>query len=130
MTRIALVQQAASPKKSDNVAQGLHALRQAAREGAKVVCFAELAFESFYPRNPARGINVSHLAEPVPGPITQAFADAARESGVVVILNLFERDGDRCFDCSPVIDSDGLLLCKTRMVHITDYTCFHEQDYY
>jgi predicted amidohydrolase len=47
-----------------------------------------------------------------------------------VVLNLYERDGDRAFDCSPVIDADGSLLGRTRMIHITDYPCFHEQGYY
>ena len=47
-----------------------------------------------------------------------------------VVLNLFERDGDRCYDTSPVIDADGTLLGRTRMVHITEYPCFHEQGYY
>ncbi len=70
------------------------------------------------------------LAEPVPGPITAAVQELAAELGVVVILNLFERDGDRTFDCSPVIDADGRLLGRTRMIHITDYACFHEKGYY
>ena len=34
------------------------------------------------------------------------------------------------YDSSPVIDADGTLLGRTRMVHITDYPCFHEQGYY
>jgi N-carbamoylputrescine amidase len=46
------------------------------------------------------------------------------------VLNLFERDGDRTYDTSPVIDADGKLLGTTRMVHITDYPCFHEAGYY
>jgi N-carbamoylputrescine amidase len=29
-----------------------------------------------------------------------------------------------------VIDADGTLLGVTRMVHITEYACFHEQGYY
>ena len=38
--------------------------------------------------------------------------------------------GERTYDCSPVIDADGTLLGRTRMVHITDYPCFHEEGYY
>jgi N-carbamoylputrescine amidase len=34
------------------------------------------------------------------------------------------------WDSSPVIDGDGSLLGVTRMVHITDYPGFHEQEYY
>lgn len=127
--KIALVQQHADVDKTENVARGLRAFETAARAGAAVVCFAELAFEPFYPQHPA-GPGSRGQAEPVPGPTTDAFAAKARELGVVAVLNLFERDGDRTFDCSPVIDADGTLAGRTRMVHITEYVCFHEQGYY
>jgi len=127
--RLALVQQRVTSGKPENVARGLRAMEAAARAGARVVCFAELAFEPFYPQRPAAGDEAAR-AEPVPGPTTRLFMSRAAELGVVVVLNLFETDGERCFDCSPVIDSDGTLLGKTRMVHITDYDCFHEQGYY
>jgi N-carbamoylputrescine amidase len=104
-------------------------LKEAAIHGANLVCFAELAFEPFYPRDRATG-DVARLAEPVPGPTTNALAAAARRFGVVIVANLYERDGDRCYDSSPVIDADGTLLGRTRMVHITDYEGFHEQGYY
>ncbi len=48
----------------------------------------------------------------------------------MVVASLFERDGDRCYDTSPVIDADGTLLGRTRMVHITEFAGFHEQGYY
>jgi beta-ureidopropionase len=127
--RIALVQQHASHDKQANVARGLEALDEAAAAGARLACFAELAFERFYPQRPAAD-DARDLAEPIPGPVTEAFAAAARRLGLVVVLNLFERDGDRTFDTSPVIDADGTLLGRTRMIHITDYPCFHEQGYY
>ena len=127
--RIALVQQPATSDLAANLANGLDAARRAAAEGAKVVCFAELAFTPFYPQDPSSG-TVSDLAEEIPGPITEAFCALAQELGIVVVLNLFERDGERTYDSSPVIDTNGRLLGVTRMVHITDYPCFHEQDYY
>lgn len=127
--KIALVQQSATLDKQQNVQRGLAALERAARAGARVAAFAELAFERFHPQQRALQAPL-HLAEPVPGPVTDRFARAARELGIVVVLNLYERDGDRAYDCSPVIDADGTLLGRTRMVHITDYPCFHEQGYY
>lgn len=126
---IALVQQTASPDKQENIRRGVAALEKAAANGAKLVCFAELAFEPFYPQRPATPATLA-LAEPVPGPMTALFQAKAREHGVVVVLNLFERDGERTFDSSPVIDADGTLLGLTRMIHITEYACFHEQGYY
>lgn len=131
--RIALIQQHAGPDPGDNLRRGLAALAEAARDGAELVAFAELAFTRFHPQRPAAG-DVAALAEPVPGPTTERFAAAAREHGVVVVLNLFERaeqDGEVVtYDASPVLDADGSLAGVTRMVHITDYPCFHERGYY
>jgi predicted amidohydrolase len=127
--KIALVQQHATPDKAANLERGLARFEEAAAAGARLVCFAELAFEPFHPQRPAAG-DVRDLAEPIPGPVTTAFAARARRHGVVAVLNLFERDGARTYDSSPVIDADGRLLGVTRMLHITDYPCFHEQGYY
>ncbi len=127
--RIALVQQRASNDREANRRRGLAAVSRAADEGARVICFAELAFEPFYPQEPATPEGLE-LAEPVPGPTTEAFARRAADLGVVVVLNLFERDGVHTYDCSPVIDADGTLLGGTRMIHIADYPRFHERGYY
>ena len=127
--KIALVQHHASDDKDANIDRGLAAVDAAAQEGAALVVFAELAFERFHPQRPADG-DPLRLAETVPGPITDAFAERARRHGLVIVLNLYERDGTRAYDCSPVIDADGRLLGRTRMVHITEYACFHEQGYY
>ncbi|MFT4539410.1 MAG: putative amidohydrolase [Planctomycetota bacterium] len=127
--KIALIQQPASHDKAANVTRGLAAARKAASAGAEVIAFAELAFERFYPQHPATPES-AELAETIPGPMTDAFCDIAREFGVVIVLNLFERAGDETFDSSPVIDVDGSILGTTRMVHITEYDCFHERGYY
>jgi N-carbamoylputrescine amidase len=127
--KIGLVQQPASTDRQANRSRGLAAVERAAALGAQVVCFAELAFDPFYPQELATSDKLA-LAEPVPGPTTEAFAALASHLGVVLVLNVFERDGDRTYDSSPVIDADGSLLGTTRMVHITEYPCFHERGYY
>src|SRR5687768_1736441 len=127
--KIALIQQHATRDKQSNIRRGLAALETAAADGASVACYAELAFEWFHPQRPASG-DIKAFAEPLEGPMVGAFQQKARELGVVVVLNLFERDGDHTYDSSPVIDADGTLLGVTRMVHITEYSCFHEQGYY
>ena len=129
MPRIALVQQVASLDGKRNRQAGLDAVKAAASNGANIVCFAELAFERFYPQHHATKDTLDR-AEIVPGPTTDMFAELARDLGVVIVLNVFERHNNRTFDTSPVIDADGTLLGVTRMVHITDYPKFHETDYY
>ena len=127
--KIALVQQKSSDNKEQNIKIGIEAVKKAAAEGAKIISFSELAFIPFFPQkhSPARPMD---KAEAIPGPTTELFSKLARELNVVIILNLYEKDGDNTFDSSPVIDTDGNIPGTTRMIHITDYECFHEQDVY
>lgn len=127
--RIALVQQHATGDPAENRERGRRAFLEAAANGADLVAFAELGFTRFYPQVPAGPASAS-LAEPVPGPTTDLFAALAKETGTVAVLNLFEKDGDRTFDSSPVIDADGRLLGVVRMVHIMEGPLFHERGYY
>ena len=127
--KIALIQQHATKDKDANVARGLAALETAARNGAQLACFAELAFEWFYPQRPAEA-GFRELAEAIDWPTVTAFQKKAKDLGIVTVINLYERDGNHTFDSSPVIDADGTLLGVTRMIHITEYPCFHEQGYY
>lgn len=133
---LALIQYQPTTDFDHSLRRGLEALEEAAATGADLVVYPELAFTPFYPQQPG-GSKAIDRAEPIPGPTTEAFAEAAGRLGVVVVLNLYEREsapaeagGDRAFDTSPVIDADGTLLGRTRMMHITDYEGFHEQDYY
>ena len=127
--KIALVQQLATADPDENRERGGRAFLEAARAGAGLVAFAELAFTRFYPQFPA-GPGSGRLAETVPGPTTDLFERLARETGAVAVLNLFERDGGRTYDSSPVIDADGRLLGATRMVHVMEGPGFHERGYY
>jgi N-carbamoylputrescine amidase len=128
--RIALVQFRAGEDHALNVARGLEAVRIAAAAGAGLVAFPELAFTPFFPCcSPGTPAPVE-MGEPVPGPTTDAFSRVAAELGVVIVLNLYEREGGAAYDSSPVIDADGRVLGSTRMLHIAQMPHFCEQEYY
>jgi len=129
MMRIALVQHAPVPSFEETLNVAEQHVREAASGGAQVIAFAELAFIPFFPQHRRTGDRFA-WSEPIPGPTTERFQALACELGVVIVLNLFERDGDKAYDASPVIDADGSLLGVTRMMHITQYEGFWEQDYY
>jgi N-carbamoylputrescine amidase len=128
--RVALVQQMAGSDHGANVARGLDAVRRAAANGARLVAFPELAFTPFFPCCSAGGPPPIETAEPVPGPTTDAFSLLAGALGVVIVLNLYEREGGAAYDSSPVIDADGRLLGATRMLHVAQMPHFYEQEYY
>jgi len=127
--KIALIQQQATKNYEDNLKRGVEAFRKAAEAGADLVAFAELAFLPFLPQTKATPEAIAK-AEPIPGPTTEEFSALAKEYGIVVVLNVFEREGDQTFDSSPVIDADGKILGVTRMVHIMDGLGFYEKGYY
>ena len=129
MIKIALVQQKASIDYEANVKRGLLAVEQAANQGANIITFSELAFNRFYPQVPATQELLSR-AESVAGKTVNQFQTLAKKFGVVVVLNIFERDGENTYDTSPIINSNGELMGTTRMFHITDYKYFHEKGYY
>ena len=129
--RIALAQFAATTDRDANVRMALEYMERAAAGGAGLMAFAELAVERFFPQYP--GENEAALAaEPIPGPTADRIAEQARRLSLVTVFNMYERDSEtgHCFDSSPAFDADGSFLGVTRMVHITDYACFHERDYY
>lgn len=128
--RIALIQQHATRDREENLARALANMGRAREAGAELVAFAELAVDRFFPQTPDSEI-ARRVAEPIPGPTAERIAARAAELGLVTIFNQYEDAGDgRYFDSSPVFDADGSLAGVTRMVHITEYACFHEQRYY
>lgn len=129
--KIALIQQYATQNKEDNLTRGIEAFETAARQGAKLIAFAELGLTYFYPQNPSiSNVENLKLAETIPGRTTDIFAELAKKWQIVVILNLYEKDENKTYDSTPVIDADGSLLGVTRMVHIFEAPCFHEKGFY
>ena len=130
MTRVALAQVAASEDRGANLDRALQLIAEAARQGAALVCFPEMGFDRFFPQHRADP-RFFDLAETVPGPTVARLQAAAREAGIAVVPNIFERAAPgEYYDCSPVIDTDGSLLGRTRMVHIAEAPLFNEKFYY
>jgi len=127
--KIALIQQKASKDIEANIDKGYSSVKEAAKNGTKIICFAELTFTPFYPQKSAEDNNLN-LPESIPGVTTDIFTQLAKELGVVIVLNLYEKENNKTYDSSPIIDADGKILGVTRMVHITEYKCFHEKGYY
>lgn len=57
------------------------------------------------------------LAEPIPGPTTDALADAARTSNIMVAAGVTERAAHRIFNAAVLIDATGSLLLRHRKIN-------------
>jgi N-carbamoylputrescine amidase len=126
---IGLVQMRCSTDPADNLARALDQIRAAAKQGAQLVCLPEL-FRSQYFCQTEDHANFD-LAEPIPGPSTEALSKVAREAGVVVIGSLFERRAAGVYHNTAVIlDADGKLLGSYRKMHIPDDPLYYEKFYF
>ena len=71
------------------------------------------------------------LAEPIPGPTTEALAQVARETGMVVVGSIFERRAAGIYhNTAVVLDADGTLRGRYRKMHIPDDPLYYEKYYF
>ncbi len=129
MVTLALVQMTCAADLEANLNKAALRVREAAKSGAQIVCLPEL-FRSHYfcQREDA---SLFDLAEPIPGPATERLAQAARETGTVVIAPLFERRAAGVYhNTAAVLDADGRLLGIYRKMHIPHDPLYYEKYYF
>src|SRR5512142_3338260 len=86
---VGLIQMSCGPEPEENVRRACDFVRQAAKQGAQIVCLPELFRTQYFCQREDAAL--FDLAEPVPGPTTQALAEEARRHKVTVIASVFER---------------------------------------
>lgn len=118
-----------SADKSQNLQKAITKIRDVAADGAQIVCLQEL-FTSLYFCDTENYENFQ-LAEPVPGPSTDALSAVAKELKVVIIASLFEKRAQGLYhNTAAVMDADGAYLGKYRKMHIPDDPTFYEKFYF
>jgi N-carbamoylputrescine amidase len=127
--KIGLVQMSCSADPDDNLQRARARIVEAADRGATLVCLPEL-FRSQYFCQTEDHANFD-LAEPIPGPATEALAATARDKRVVIIASLFERRAAGVYhNTAVIIDADGKLLGSYRKMHIPDDPLYYEKFYF
>src|SRR5438094_2543892 len=108
-TRIALIQMQCGVDPAANMAKAIAQIRDAAKEGAQIVCLPEL-FRSQYFCQSEDHANFA-LAEEIPGPTTAELEKVARECRVVIVASLFEKRAAGVYhNTAAIIDADGQYL--------------------
>jgi N-carbamoylputrescine amidase len=127
--RVGLIQMSCGPEPEENLRKALDRIRDAAAQGAQVVCLPELFQTQYFCQreDPA----LFDLAEPIPGPTTDRLAAAAREHGLVLVASLFERRAPGLYHNTAVLfDTDGTLCGTYRKMHIPDDPLYYEKYYF
>lgn len=127
--KIGLIQMSCTADKAYNLSKAMEGIRNAHQKGARIICLQEL-FTSLYFCDEENYDHFS-LAEPIPGPSTDALAPLAKELGVVIIASLFEKRAQGLYhNTTAVIDADGSYMGKYRKMHIPDDPNYYEKFYF
>lgn len=126
---VGLVQMAMSADPDANLKQAVAKVSEAAAAGARLVCLPELFRSQYFAQHEDPAL--FDLAEPVPGPSTEALGKVAKQAGVVVIVPVFERRAAGLYhNSAAVIDADGRVLGIYRKMHIPDDPAYYEKFYF
>jgi len=127
--KVGLVQMTMSPEPAKNLDRAVARVREARRAGADVVCLPELFRSQYFCQR--EDASLFDLAEPVPGPTTEALGRAAKETGAVVVAPIFERRAPGLYhNSAAIIDADGEVRGLYRKMHIPDDPAFYEKFYF
>ncbi len=129
MFTIGVVQDRADVDAQDNLRRAEGLVREAARRGAQIICLKELFNAPYFCKS--QQSDRFDLAEPIPGPTTEAMQAIARELAVVIVVPMFERQTAGIYrNSAAIIDADGSLLGVYRKMHLPDDPLFHEKYYF
>ena len=85
---VGLVQMACSSDQADNLDRATALTRKGVKEGAEIICLQELFYLRYFCQR--EDVQYFDLAESIPGPTTELFADLAKELECVLIVPIFE----------------------------------------
>jgi N-carbamoylputrescine amidase len=126
---IGLVQMSMSADADENVKKAVARVAEAKKAGADVVCLPELYRSPYFCQK--EDARLFDLAEPVPGPSTEALGRAAKAAGVVVVAPIFERRALGLYhNTAAIIDTTGEVAGLYRKMHIPDDPAFYEKFYF
>ena len=129
MINVGLVQMSMSSDADDNLKKAVARVGEAKKKGADVVCLPELYRSPYFCQK--EDARLFDLAEPVPGPSTEALGRAAREAGVVVVAPIFEKRALGLYhNSAAIIDTNGEVAGLYRKMHIPDDPAFYEKFYF
>ena len=130
IVRAAIVQTEWTGDQESMIEKSVEYAREAARQGVQVMCFQELFYGPYFCQ--VQEDEYFDYAEPIPdGPTTRRMQDLAKETGMVLVIPIFEKEDDGFyFNTAAVIDADGSYLGKYRKTHIPQVKGFWEKFYF
>ncbi|WP_285817689.1 carbon-nitrogen hydrolase [Echinimonas agarilytica] len=127
--KCALLQHTCGDDLAHNTAMTTSLIEKAASNGAQLVVLQELHRSRYFCQS--ENTDTFDLAEPIPGPSTDHYAQVAKRCGVVIVTSLFEKRAVGLYhNTAVVLDSDGTIAGTYRKMHIPDDPGFYEKFYF
>jgi N-carbamoylputrescine amidase len=127
--RVGLIQMSCSTDPKQNIEKALTKIREAAKDGAEIICLQELFRSQYFCRE--ENADLFALAESIPGPSTDLISKLAKELKVSIIASLFEKRAHGLYhNTAAIIDADGSLMGIYRKMHIPDDPLYFEKYYF
>ena len=127
--KVALTQTACTADPAANLAAQLAMLDSAAAQGAQILCTQELFATQYFCQT--ENHDYFKLAQPIPGPATDAIGRIARKHKAVIIASVFERRAAGLYhNTAAIIETDGSIAGIYRKMHIPDDPLYYEKFYF
>src|SRR5579859_3473404 len=128
-SKVALIQMRCTPQPEENLDRAIAFVRDAAKQGASIVCLPELFQTQYFCQREDHSL--FDLAEPIPGPASERLSAVAKECKVVLVASLFEKRARGLYhNTAAVFAADGALLGIYRKMHIPDDPLYYEKFYF
>lgn len=126
---VAATQMACSPDIDENIARAEKLVREAARQGAKIILLQEL-FETPYFCQTEKEVYFTYAKAVEENKAIRHFKELAKELDVVLPISFYERKNLAKFNSMAMIDADGSVLGVYRKSHIPDGPGYEEKFYF
>lgn len=130
IVKAAMLQATWTGDKDSMIEKHVKYAREAAAQGAQVMCFQELFYGPYFCQ--VQQPEFFAYTEEIPnGPTTKMMQELAKELNMVLVVPLYEQDGVGVYyNTAAVIDSDGTYKGKYRKTHIPHLPGFWEKFYF
>ncbi|MDE3186277.1 MAG: carbon-nitrogen hydrolase [Acidobacteriota bacterium] len=127
--KIGIVQMSCGPEPEQNMERAIAHVREAAKQGAELVCLPELFQTQYFCQREDTAL--FELAEPIPGPATERLGELTRELKITLIASLFERRAPGVYhNTAAILGPNGELAGIYRKMHIPDDPLYYEKFYF
>lgn len=127
--KIALGQMHITDNIEDNFTKSLEFIREASENNADLICFSELQLTPFFPQYPKKDAS-KYLIPYTNSKYIEGIQKACAKYEIYASPNVYIQENNANYDMSFLINKEGEIIGKQKMVNVANHKHFYEKDYY